>query len=776
MKVSAPLRVAFVFASRGIGGAERSMLRLMARAHPDLFACRVIVPAPENRLLRDAVASLEVPYHALRAWDLAGLYRLLRAARPDVLYVFGRFRSAAWAAVGRLAAVRCIVAAERSAASRHSDRLARRLDRRLVAAYLANSHCGARNLRAAVGNAGPPVWVVPNGIDPEPASPVEPSHAEACRLLCVGNISDNKGQLVLLQAVRLLRPRHPGLRATLVGRDLTGGGFLRAARAQKLEDTYTALGFLRDVRPWLDRATVVVLPTLRREGMPTSLLEAMLAGAAVVASSVGGVCEVVEHEMTGLLVPPGDAAALAAALHRLLVDAGLRSRLAERARSRVLERHGLDAMVDGHRLAFSLALARAGRPMLVEEAATIAHVTTADSSLRYLLLNQLGALRTRGYSITGVSAPGPDVPALEAEGIPHEAVPMTRRLTPLADLLSLVRLYRLMRRRRFTIVHTHNPKPGLLAQLAARLAGVPVVVNTVHGFYFHDGTPALRRRFYVALERLAARCSDLVLSQNQEDVATAIRERIVPHDRIRYLGNGIDLRRFDPARLAPEARRRTRASLHIPPDAPVVGFVGRLVAEKGVRDLFQAIRLLRTEFPGVRLLVVGGADPEKADRVGPETARELGVAEACVFAGVRQDMPELYAAMDVFTLPSYREGFPRAPLEASAMKLSCVVTDVRGCRQAVADGRNGRLVPPGDVPALAAALATILADPVLARRYGEEGRRRALQEFDERRVFEIVRSEYERLLAEKGLEGCIPRLAALEEPDERPQPVSACGS
>jgi len=771
--VSAP-RVDFVFASRGIGGAERSMLRLIARTHPERLRCRVILAAPENPPLRRAVAPLGVAYHCLAAWDLGGLHRVLRSDLPDVLYVFGRFRNAAWAAVGRLAGVRCVVAAERSAANRRSDRLARRLDRPLVTAYVANSRSGAGNLAKIVGEGGPPVWVVPNGVDAgSHRVSVRPADGPAS-VLCVGNISDNKGQLVLLEAVRRLRPQHPGLRATLIGRDLTRGAFFRAAWDRGLEDTYVAAGFVDDVRSYLDCATVVVLPTLRREGMPASLLEAMAAGVPVVATRVGGVSEIVADATTGMLVDPGDPGALARALERLLADPDLRARLAGRARRDVVERHGVDVMVEGHLLAFARALALAAdadpAPAGPGTPATVAHVTTADVSLRYLLSNQLQAVRARGYDVSGVSAPGPDVAALEALGIRHDAVPMTRRLTPLADLGSLLRLYRLMRRRRFTIVHTHNPKPGLLGQVAARLAGVPVVVNTLHGFYFHPRMRPWVRRFHVRLEKLAARCSDLVLSQNEEDVATAIREGIVPSERIRHLGNGIDVRRFDPERLGPEAGLRSRTSLGIAANAPVVGFVGRLVAEKGVRDLLQAFRLVRERFPEARLLLVGGADPEKPDGVGPEAARQLDVAEACVFAGVRHDMPEMYAAMDVFALPSYREGFPRAPLEASAMGVPCVVTDVRGCRQAVTGGRNGLLVLPGDVPALAGAVLTLLLDRDLARVLGEEGRRRALQEFDERRVFATVLSHYDQLLYEKGLAGRIPRPRAERARRERRAP------
>lgn len=759
------LRVAFVFASRGIGGAERSMLRLMARAHPAPFACRVIVPAPPNAAFEEAVSSLGVPYHPLSPWNLLGLYRLLREHPPDVLYLFGRFRTVAWALAARLAGVRCVVAAERSAANRRSDRVARLLDRSLVTAYVANSEFAATALREIVGPGGPPIHVVPNGVEGATMPPRALASAAAPTLLCVGNITANKGQGVLLEAVRLLRDRYPGISATLVGRDFTKGRFFREVEARHLGGLYTAVGFADDVGPYLERATVAVLPTLQREGMPTSLLEAMRAGVPVVASDVGGVGEIVENGVTGLLVAPGDARGLAYAIDRLLADVPARARLAQNARRFVMERHHLAVMVEGHRAAFASALARARRepdPLETVEPASVAHVTTAAISLRYLLLGQLEALVDHGYAVTGVSSPGEDSAELTVRGIQHQPVAMTRRITPLADLRSLFALYRLMRRMRFTIVHAHNPKPGLLAQVAARLAGVPVVVNTLHGFYFHDGMGPWARRFYTTLEKLAARCSDLILSQNEEDVDTALRKGIASADKLRLLGNGIDLRRFDPGSFSPEAGRRVRAALGIPEDAPVVGFVGRLVTEKGLRDLLEAARLVRERLPSVRFLIVGGADPEKPGAITAEVARALGVLPACVFAGVRQDMPEVYRAMDVFALPSHREGFPRAPMEASAMKVPCVVTDIRGCRQAVTHGRNGLLVPVGDSRALAVALLEVLRDPVLSRRLGEEGRRRALVDFDERRVFATVLREYERLLHAKGLAAPPAAPAALE--------------
>ena len=144
----------------------------------------------------------------------------------------------------------------------------------------------------------------------------------------------------------------------------------------------------------------------------------------------------------------------------------------------------------------------------------IAHVTTVGISLYGLLLNQLRSLREEGYEIVAISSPSPFGLSIEAAGVRHIPVPISRNITPVADLISLWRLWRVMRRERFAVVHTHTPKAGLLGQLAARLAGVPLVINTVHGFYLYSGMHPVARRIYLLLERLAATCSDRILSQN----------------------------------------------------------------------------------------------------------------------------------------------------------------------------------------------------------------------------------------------------------------------
>lgn len=358
-----------------------------------------------------------------------------------------------------------------------------------------------------------------------------------------------------------------------------------------------------------------------------------------------------------------------------------------------------------------------------------------------------------GYDVATMSSPGPDCPALGAVGIRHIPVPITRNFTPLADFISLCRLYRIMRRERFTIVHTHTPKPGLLGQLAARLAGVPIVINTLHGFYFHDHMPPAWRRFYITMEKIAAHCSDIILSQNREDIQVAILEGICPPERIKYLGNGIDLNTFDPDRFPQLEALRRKQCLGIPIEAPVIGFVGRLAAKrKGFLDFLAAGQRVLAQLPQVRFLIVGEADPGKPDAVEPSAAAEYGLTQACLFLGHRPncELPMLYKVMDVLVLPSLFEGVPRAVMEASAMGVPAVVTDVKGNREAVEHNRNGLLVPLGDVQALAEAILELLTDRDKAQRMGQAGRQMALERFDEQLVFARVKAEYARLLQAKG--------------------------
>jgi glycosyltransferase involved in cell wall biosynthesis len=379
----------------------------------------------------------------------------------------------------------------------------------------------------------------------------------------------------------------------------------------------------------------------------------------------------------------------------------------------------------------------------------LVHVTTTDMSLELLLGPQLSAFVDAGYEVVGASAPGRYVPAIEARGVRH--VPLrhaTRSMAPHHDAAALLELRRLFRDLRPDVVHTHNPKPGVYGRLAARAARVPAIVNTVHGLYALPEDRWTKRSLVYGLERVAATASDAELVQNPEDVPT-LRRLGIKADKITVLGNGVDLARFRPDRLDADARRARRREWGADDDTVVVGVVGRLVWEKGYRELFAAARALAGHAPRIRFVVIGGLDAAKADQLSADDLAAVERDADLVGLGHRDDVDDLYGAMDLFVLASYREGFPRAAMEAAASGVPVVATDIRGCRQVVDDGSTGILVPPHDGAALAGAIARLAADAPTRVAMGTAALAKASAEFDDRRVVTTTLATYDRLLGSR---------------------------
>jgi glycosyltransferase involved in cell wall biosynthesis len=383
----------------------------------------------------------------------------------------------------------------------------------------------------------------------------------------------------------------------------------------------------------------------------------------------------------------------------------------------------------------------------------VAHLTTVDLSLRFLLWPQLLAVVDSGSEAYGISSAGPWVAELEAAGVRHvELRSSTRGMSLLSDIRASFEFWRAIRKLPVTVLHTHNPKPGIYGRILGRLAGVPVVVNTLHGFYATETDRLLKRLVVYGLEMLAARFSDAELHQNVEDLELARRLHIVRRSRSRLLGNGIDLARFDPDGVDPAARSRLRDELGATDNQVVVGTVGRLVAEKGFPELFEAVEQLGDDYV---VAIIGPVDPDKPDALPAdmiERAERAGVR----FLGMRKDMEDLYSAMDLFILPSHREGFPRAAMEAAAMGLPVVATDIRGCRQVVRQGINGLLIPVRDPAAIRDAIRALGEDPATRAEMSRASRDIAIAEFDEKKVVAIVIDTYCQALAAKGLGHLIP--------------------
>ena len=381
------------------------------------------------------------------------------------------------------------------------------------------------------------------------------------------------------------------------------------------------------------------------------------------------------------------------------------------------------------------------------------HVTTVPQSLRFVA-GQAAYMRTKGFESHAVSSPGPFLTQFATEeSVPVYAVSMARRITPFRDLAALVRLWRLFRTLRPHIVHAHTPKGGLLGMLAARLAGVPVRIYHMHGLPFITAT-GLRRRILMATEAVSCRLASQVLCVSRSVRSLAVDLRLSPPEKIQVLlrgsCNGIDAEtEFNPDRLNSLVRNEVRHRYGIPPDATVVGFVGRLARAKGLVELSDAWGILRNEHLDLHLLLIGPEEP--GDPPPPGLLKQLRADPRVHFGGENWDTPPLYRAMDILVLPTHREGFPIVLLEAAAMELPIVATRVTGCLDAVQDDITGTLVPAYDPEALAGGLQRYMCDPVLRRRHGAAARVRVRCEFSSEAMREAIYQEYIRWLEAMGL-------------------------
>jgi glycosyltransferase involved in cell wall biosynthesis len=366
-------------------------------------------------------------------------------------------------------------------------------------------------------------------------------------------------------------------------------------------------------------------------------------------------------------------------------------------------------------------------------------------TLSLLLGNQLRAFVAAGYEVIALSAPGRYVADLDSWGIEHRSLRnATREFSPSSDVRLVFELRRLFAELQPDIVHTHTPKPGYFGRLAARTSRVPVIVHTVHGIFASPESRWAKKAVVYTLDRIASSFSDIELLVSPEDLPV-LRRLGVPEKKLRLLGGGVDLDRFDPSHFDQGRIAAVRAELAVGSDDIVCGAVGRLVWEKGYRHVFDAAARLSREMPQVKFVIVGpAADRDAIPRAELDRVAALGNVR---FLGLRDDVEQLYAAMDHYVLASFREGFPRSAMEAAAMGLPLVLTDIRGCRQMVDEGVNGVLVPVRDSRALADAIGALARDRSLRERMGQASIAKARREFDERRVIDTTLEVYDRLLS-----------------------------
>ena len=383
----------------------------------------------------------------------------------------------------------------------------------------------------------------------------------------------------------------------------------------------------------------------------------------------------------------------------------------------------------------------------------VLHVTTVPVTLPFLA-GHVAHAKGKGFDVHALSSPGEalDEFARDMQIDVHSAL-MPRRITPLVDLAAVWQIVRVIRRIRPTIVDAHTPKGGLLAMMAATLCRVPLRIYHQHGLPLMTAT-GLKRRILRWTERTACRLAHQVICVSESLREVAIAEGLCPPEKIKVLEHGsidgVEGDRFNPARVSTVSAQRVRARYQIPQDALVMGFVGRIVRDKGLIELAQSWRVLREECPSLHLLVAGPF--ESQDPIPADVEAMLRRDPRIHMAGMVYDMPSVYRTLDLLVLPTYREGFPAALLEAAAMEVPVIATRIPGCVDAVRDGETGLLVPVRDAEALTVAIRRYLGDLKLRRQHGANGRDRALREFDPETMRDALFQEYLRLLGKRGFE------------------------
>ncbi|MDL5057056.1 glycosyltransferase family 4 protein [Geitlerinema calcuttense] len=380
----------------------------------------------------------------------------------------------------------------------------------------------------------------------------------------------------------------------------------------------------------------------------------------------------------------------------------------------------------------------------------ILHLCSIGITAKKLLRPQVDYLLSRGLNVEIACSPDLEAEQLRQEGYIVRPIFIDRKISPFSNFKTLIQLVKLFQENQYDLVHVHTSVASVLGRIAAKLAGVKRIVYTAHGFPFHDRSPYLEYHLYLGIEKFCALFTDLILTQSYEDFTTACKQGLHSVQGVRHLNNGVDSSLFCRDRLNPIEQQQLRQSLGIPQTADfIIGTIGRLIREKGFTDLVDAIALLLPQFPNLHVLIIGGqlstdSEPLQAELI--QQATHLGIADQILFTGYREDIPQLLGLLDIFTLPTYfGEGVPRSILEAMSMGLPIVATDIRGCREAVASGENGFIVPPKDSEALANALAELLANRDLRQTFGAKSRQRVEAEYDEHFVFQRLVEAYQDL-------------------------------
>ncbi|MEG1737732.1 MAG: glycosyltransferase family 4 protein [Odoribacter sp.] len=369
-------------------------------------------------------------------------------------------------------------------------------------------------------------------------------------------------------------------------------------------------------------------------------------------------------------------------------------------------------------------------------------VSTVPLSLDSLLKGQIKMLDEE-YDVIALSSPGKQLIEVgKREVVRIIAVPMERKISIFKDLLSVALLIKIFLQEKPDIVHSITPKAGLLTMLAGFITGVPVRIHTFTGLIFPTST-GFKQKLLIAMDRLTCYCATKIIPEGNGVKQDLINYRITnkPLEIIANGNvNGIDLSHFDR-----NIEVQKQAKTWVDNSTFTFCFVGRLVKDKGINELIAAFKKLYNKYPNVRLILVGSFEPE-LDPVLPETEEAIHTHSSIQFVGFQKDIRPFLLASDALVFPSYREGFPNVVLQAGAMGLPSIVTDINGCNEIIHHGKNGVIIPPRNEESLLDAMSEFVSDKEKWAKMTSCSRQMIADRFDQKLVWSELKKMYKQQL------------------------------
>ena len=375
-------------------------------------------------------------------------------------------------------------------------------------------------------------------------------------------------------------------------------------------------------------------------------------------------------------------------------------------------------------------------------------ITTAPISLKYLIKGQMRFMSKNGFDVTMISAGGEEIKeVINNEKCKHLIFPLTRKITPIKDVIAVLKLYTYLKKEKPQIVHTHTPKAGIVGMLASYLAKVPNRLHTVAGLPLLE-SKGFKRKVLNFVEKITYSCATKVYPNSFGLKAIIIEAQFCKVSKLKVLANGssngIDTSTFNPENFSKEQNKILRKELALAEEDVVFIFVGRLVGDKGINELVAAFDTLTKRFQNIKLLLVGAFESD-LDPLNNQTLKMIDGNSAILSAGFQQDVRPYFAIADALVFPSYREGFPNVVLQAGAMGLPSIVSDINGCNEIIKEEENGLIISVKDSEAIYKAMKRVLEDSVLKNKLQNNARNMITELYEQKVVWNALLKEYKSL-------------------------------